>query len=276
VLSKLKAFQERGFVTQAAVQEAVAKELTEEEAKAHLPALVKRSDRGISVGKGVEEPYQLLLGRGTGRPNFSAAAVDEMVAFMVKHQLPDGSWQAGGQMPDQRRPRAEGDAAATMWTVLALATVEKPSDDVVRARDKALAFLKKGPQSSESNEALMLRMLVEKQFGKAERAEELLAEYLKRQNADGGWAWRPGEASDAFGTGQALYALAIMGRGARDREVQRAWRFLLDTQQKDGAWQVPFQAISAKKRPKGGVLQEVYDYWGTTWATIGLARSLPR
>ena len=47
-------------------------------------------------------------------------------------------------------------------------------------------------------------------------------------------------------------------------------------QQKDGAWQVPYQGFSSKKKPNPRTLTPVYQYWGTTWATIGLARTLPR
>src|SRR5438477_227276 len=54
-------------------------------------------------------------------------------------QRPEGHWEASGQFSSQRRPRRESDAAATMWTLLALTSVE-PLDGPTR--DRALAWLR--------------------------------------------------------------------------------------------------------------------------------------
>jgi squalene-hopene/tetraprenyl-beta-curcumene cyclase len=65
-------------------------------------------------------------------------------------------------------------------------------------------------------------MLVERRFGQADRADVAQKELLGRQNADGGWAWRQGGASDAFATGQALYALRECGLSVDAAPIARA------------------------------------------------------
>lgn len=276
VLVQLKPLLNKGFRTEAIYRRALKQRLADDMIQRHGPTLVKRGQLSpLQNSLDAETAAQLLLSRGARQEGSIAAAAGELTGILVQAQRDDGSWKAGGQSYDQRRPVAETEAVTTLWAVLALASLEKPDDDAFKARDKALAFLK-NVKPGESNESLLLLMLVEKQCGRAERATELQAELLKRQNADGGWAWRNGEASDAVGTGQALFALGTMASGTADAQVRQGWRFLLAAQQKDGSWQVPYQGFSSKKKPNPATLTPVYQYWGTTWATIGLARTLPR
>jgi hypothetical protein len=58
------------------------------------------------------------------------------------------------------------------------------------------------------------------------------------QCADGGWSQFPGLESDAYATGQALYALRISGRvPATDAVHRKGIDYLLTTQAVDGSWQ---------------------------------------
>jgi hypothetical protein len=58
----------------------------------------------------------------------------------------------------------------------------------------------------------------------------------KHQNDDGGFGYNMKEASNAFATGQALYALRLAGRSDGDRIVKRGTTWLLQHQQTDGGW----------------------------------------
>lgn len=58
-----------------------------------------------------------------------------------------------------------------------------------------------------------------------------------RQKEDGGWAYRTTESSaNAFATGQALYALRMLGASDTDDAVQRGMGWLLEHQARDGGW----------------------------------------
>jgi len=102
-------------------------------------------------------------------------------------------------------------------------------------------------------------------------ARQLLAE----QRADGGWSQTPTLVSDAYATGQALYALKECGAlKVTDVAYHRGVQFLLNTQLEDGSWYVrsrsiPFQPYFESGFPHGP------DQWvsaaATNWAVIALA-----
>jgi hypothetical protein len=104
-------------------------------------------------------------------------------------------------------------------------------------------------------------------------AKALLAE----QRSDGGWSQLPGLKSDAYATGQAVYALRV-GAEMKDSHpaIDRGLRFLLQTQLGNGTWHVrrrafPFQPTMNSGFPHGR------DSWisaaATSWAVMAL--SLP-
>ena len=190
---------------------------------------------------------------------------------LVDLQTSSGRWRARGQFPDQRRPVAESDAVATMWSLLVLPDAELASSEAAKA---AMAWLQDAP-AGVGYEWLAAKMLLAQALGDEPTAAEVQAELLAGQNPDGGWGWLPGDASNAFSTGQALYALSRMGLLAEDgadaRACDRAQRFLIADQSDDGSWPVPSAAISSEPNEERDV---IYHFWGTAWATIGLARSL--
>jgi hypothetical protein len=208
---------------------------------------------------------------GEEATEFLADAQDLMVRF----QQPDGSWKAAGQLPSQNRPHAETDEVTTMWATLALATLDPPDELTEKALKRAAGFLSK-VKPGETNESLIGALLVERKFGRPERSRELLKQLLSRQNPDGGWAWRQGGGSDAFATGQALYALTRSAPLADAAAVRRACDYLIDSQTDDGSWSVPGRAISsAATEARLKKVSPIYRYWGTAWATIGLLGTLP-
>jgi squalene cyclase len=118
--------------------------------------------------------------------------------------------------------------------------------------------------------------LIEHKFGEKARATELLDELLGEQKPDGGWSWvRRAKASDAFATGQVLYALGLLDR-SDDSAVRRARTYLLHTQGEDGSWDVRASTITTKTGEALAKMKDGYNFWGTAWAVIGLARTTPR
>jgi hypothetical protein len=84
----------------------------------------------------------------------------------------------------------------------------------------------------------------------------------------------------------ALYAIArataaaasdATSRPAKcDEAMVRAQAYLRDSQQPDGSWKVSttsFHPLTGK--PRDARTDDVYTYWGSGWATIGLLQTLP-
>ena len=156
-----------------------------------------------------------------------------------------------------------------MWTILALTTAGKNETPATNMK-RALASLQK-TEPGKTLQSLTLHLMIAQQFGEKDRAKGLLKDLLSRQNEDGGWSWvKENKASDAFATGQALYALGRLGRDGNDPAVRRAWEYLLKTQGKDGGWEVAQELINTRKRGLN-----IYPYWGTAWAAIGMLTTLP-
>ena len=224
-------------------------------------SLKEKNAEGRRNGGGLDTLGQLILARRSYRDDPSAEAPNrEISELILGMQKPEGFWEAGGQLPSQRRPKAETDEASTRWVLHSLQSLG-PEDEARKAgREKAMKWLE-GRKPGKSNESLALALVTTP-------SEPLLKELLARQNEDGGWSWLNGEASDALATGQTLYALSLVGPKADAGPVRRAWTFLARTQGEDGSWPVP----STKAKPKDA---SISTYWGTAWAAIGLLRTLP-
>lgn len=192
-----------------------------------------------------------------------------LAKLIVELQQPEGYWKAEGQLPSQRRPKSETDAVTTMWTVLALHKIDKKMGGAGKSQEKALAWLKENSRTGKSNEWLVTTLLLAHALEKPDQQQKILADLLKKQNPDGGWSWLIGEKSDAFATGQSLFALGMVGVRSDHPAVQKAWHYLVQTQQDDGSWSVP----STKQAVKNHAATSTY--WGTCWAVMGLCRTLP-
>ena len=177
-------------------------------------------------------------------------------------QQPDGSWKPGGQLPQQNRPPREQKEVSTLWVLLAL----RSDPAAAAALQKARAFLAASPPAT-SVERLVLGLVLssEQQEGK----DEALARLLAVQSKDGGWPWKIGGPSDAFGTGMALHALSSAGVSPDHPAAAGALRFLISTQKPDGSWAVP-----STRTKDGGKIKPTATDWGTAWAVIGLTAFL--
>jgi hypothetical protein len=100
------------------------------------------------------------------------------------------------------------------------------------------------------------------------------------QRRDCGWAGNPDFSSDAFATGEALYALRESGfLTPRDRAPQRVVQYLLSTQYPDGSWYEPSRAVKFQPYFESGFPLE-HDQWisaaDTAWASLALAPAVER
>jgi len=241
---------ERGFAVDR-------KKLDEWTAWAVDSSLTTKTKEGKRNGGGLDTMAQLILSRPA---KADEASYRELAGLILAEQKADGSWEAGGQLPSQRRPKDETNDASTRWVVLSLQSLGADDPAGKAAREKASAWLA-DRKPGQSNESLALNALMA-------NSEPLLKELLARQNEDGGWSWMNGEASDALATGQTLYVLSRVGIPVDPATIRRAWSFLVRTQGPDGSWKVR----STKAKPKDDSMS---TYWGTAWAAIGILRTLP-
>jgi hypothetical protein len=107
-----------------------------------------------------------------------------------------------------------------------------------------------------------------------------LAGFLRQaQREDGGWAQLPTLESDAYATGQALYALSkVVKDPLTDRAWRRGLRFLLERQEDDGTWHVTRRAFPFQPTMDSGFPHH-RDSWisaaATSWAVLALTQASP-
>lgn len=188
---------------------------------------------------------------------------DQFAAKLCSEQAEDGSWNACGQLPAQRRPKQETNQATTLWVTLAL--LRHGNDDFDLA--SAIRFSDDGPDAT-STEWHAVRMLVAAELDDPS-FESFRTQLLGLQNDDGGWGWITDQPSDALATGIALYALAESGE-TQSHSIAKARQFLTTTQQESGNWLVPGTKTSAKRKPTS-----TSNYWGSAWAVVGLLSTEP-
>jgi hypothetical protein len=103
---------------------------------------------------------------------------------------------------------------------------------------------------------------------------------IAAERADGGWSQNPNLASDAFATGESLWALQESGiLDPSDAVYQRGVKYLLNTQGEDGSWYVPSRAPKFQPYFQSGFPFE-HDQWissaATGWAVMALAPAMEK
>lgn len=170
-----------------------------------------------------------------------------------------------------------GSVARLRISALALESFAAPAlrpqieDQINRARTW---LLRSKPRSTED---LVFQLLGLKWTGATTRQiARLSAALLRQQQPDGGWSQLPTIESDAYATGQALYALQTVGAVFEHDKIKRGIKFLLQTQFPDGSWYVhsrafPFQPRFNTNFPHGR--HQSISAAGSSWAVLALLTS---
>lgn len=247
---------------------------------------------------GADTISQILLGRDPKskwrkRPprHFeSSDPYEALFEILLERQRADGSWPPEGQLTTPAE-------ITTGWALLATesfvdsATIAADRLDPARDLTDELAeriqrSRKKQPESRSkamdylatidphpTHEGLLLQFM-RNDMAKLPARTELHRQVLARQNTDGGWSNRFDlTESDAFATGQTLYALSVSRMTTDPTVLASAREYLIGSQQPEGHWRVPSDRI--RDRSGSDSVDEIFTYWGTAWATIGLLQTLP-
>jgi ankyrin repeat protein len=202
-------------------------------------------------------------------------ATAAMAMVLARQQAPNGAWTFS--LP--RVPMQSSVFTFTALSVRALRTYGPASSkqemtDRVRSAKQWLAST---PVQSSEDRASRLLGLKWAGATDAERKASV-ASIRKDQNPDGGWSQLPGMASDAYATGQALYALHSGGGVvASDTAYKKGVAFLLRTQDPDGSWFVNKRAIPANNYFDAGFphgQSQYASFNGTCWATLALLQTV--
>ena len=227
------------------------------------------NDEGkLALSGNMEGVAQLLLAQKMYFPDQDSEAVQRAFQKSLKEGVTkDGVWPAGGQLPSQKREKAETSAVSSYW--LAFTAHELLSGDT---RSSALeSFDLDVPEElgAESTEWYAVRLLLANALQEESRADRLRTALIELQREDGGWGWLVDGDSDALGTGLVIYGLLKSGVPADHAAITAGRKFLLDSQREDGTWDV--RGTKSKKQHR---TEETAVYWGTTWAVIALAECL--
>ena len=254
---------------------------TDRNASRHQLALLKQNiadpETGLQVTF-VPDPsifagYVAMGLRGAGEPE--SIGTDSMVHMLTTIQHPDGRWTWNIPRP----PIQASDITATASAVEMIKSHGIPArrQELDSRVQRARVWLRKA--QAETNEERVHQLLGLAWAGEtADSLKSFAEELIRQQRADGGWGQLTGLDSDAYATGQSLFALMEGGKlPPRGAVVGRGLDFLMRTQFADGTWRVrsrahPFQPPMDSGFPHGR------DGWisaaGTSWAVMALATSL--
>jgi hypothetical protein len=245
--------------------------------RASVLSTLEKAREKVLLGEGVTDelvPAYTLAGLAAEgqKPN---AMTDALVHFLVLRQRKDGSWRT----PVYRPPHDASDFTFTALAVRGLALfaprgrAREIEGRIARAREW-LAQAK--PQEEEETEDKFFHLLGLR-WANADRRliRRAAAVLLREQRGDGGWAQLPTLGSDAYATGQVLFALHEAGELAVNQPAyRRGVEYLLKTQLADGSWFVqtrsfPLQPYVGTRFPHGR--SQFISIAATSWATMALA-----
>jgi hypothetical protein len=190
--------------------------------------------RGLNMGL----PFLAVAARSMPSLNEGQKQSLKLIAEeIVKKQQQDGSWEFFATL--RRPPINECQTTDAAWIIMALKGETGPDAPKLQraALAKAIAWLD-AAKPTDNHQDKVLKLLLGVRSGKQRKAvQPTIDELLALQRADGGWSQTvPELKSDAFATGQTLYALSLAGCTAERREIQRGIDFLAATQKPDGSW----------------------------------------
>lgn len=214
--------------------------------------------------------FALALGPDASPAERARDGFAGFIRTLTADQMEDGRWVA---WPNTRAPMF-GNSEASVTALAALALIPSASREDATARPalgRALTWLKSSAPDAELQSLTMRLVVWQRTEQPAAEIGQLTQRLRRAQRHDGGWSQVPGLPSDAWATGQALYALADQAGG--EQSLLRGQQYLLANQRPDGSWPMESRPTSPGGEP-AGLLVPITGA-GSAWAVLGLVRCLP-
>ncbi len=205
------------------------------------------------------------------------AYTDAVVYYTKAQQTAEGYWKN----PEGRRPPMNaGDFQGTAMAISTLkhyAPPESPAE-TKQILAKAAAWLAKANPVTTQERAFRLLGLAWSGEATAATVEHAAKALAATQREDGGWNQLSGMGSDAYATGQALYALNAAGKmPVTDPTYKKGVQYLLNSQFPDGSWHVKTRSIWIQPYFESGFphgQDQFISSAGTAWATMALSMTV--
>jgi hypothetical protein len=201
------------------------------------------------------------------------AATDTQARLLRLMQRSNGRWLSPARPPIEY---SEFTATAVSLRGLSLYGGDNPAASAASI-GRAKHWLENSTPSNHEDRVFRLLGLVWADASKPARAAAL-QDLLERQRPDGGWAQNDVRDSDAYATGEALFALRTAGLTTRSRAYKRGVKYLLGTQLEDGTWFVRSRSLPTQAYFESGFPHGVDQYISsaaTQWAVLALLQALP-
>lgn len=259
--------KEKGFsVTDSIFKEAMDSTCVQWKTYSNIRDLMEDDDPLATLITGGYDLWALKVNNYKGDKLTSILALN-----IMRMQTPDGSWFS----PAKRPPLEYYSFSVTALAVKDILAYAPPAlqpegeQRVTRARD----WMYRTRAINNEEKVFQLLGLTwcngDKRFI-AQQAKKLIA----TQHADGGWSQLDSLPTDAYASGQALYALQQSGQlKVSDTVYQRGVDFLLRTQEVDGSWHVKTRSFPFVPYVDSGFphnKDQFISAAGSNWATMAL------
>jgi hypothetical protein len=204
--------------------------------------------------------------------NITAALTHQIAG----QQMADGIWLGNGV---SRPPMEDSIVSQTALAVRAMTLYPIPGrkqemDETLRRAQRWLSAA--APATAEERNMRLMGLV----WTKASRSGicSAVKQIVAKQRPDGGWAQRDEYQSDAYATGESLYALRQAGTPAAAELYRKGVAFLLKNQYRNGAWFVKSRAYPTQPYFESGY-PFGHNQWisaaAASWAALAIAETLP-
>jgi ankyrin repeat protein/mono/diheme cytochrome c family protein len=197
---------------------------------------------------------------------------DAIVRYIMASQTAAGDWAA---QENRRPPMTSGKFQTAALSIYAMKNYapEAEKSNCEKAIARSVAWLEKAAPATNQDHAFRLLGLAWG-GGSAAAIRQEAKSLAALQRADGGWSQLPAMASDAYATGEAVFALGFAaGLTISDPVFRKGMDYLLRTQASDGSWRVKSRAIWLQPYFDSGFpygQDQFISTAGTAWATLAL------